>query len=89
MFMKDILVFEFGGAKSAQRLFREAEASTGLQLHGLTVTNSHHAEQSVHVSATIYVPLNSPEDKRAAAKVLLEVDQELLESTFKCQRVRR
>lgn len=89
MFIKDIRVFEFGGAKSARRLFGEGEASTGLQLQGLTVTNSHHAEQSVHVSATIYVPLNSHEDKRAAAKVLLEVDQVLLESTFKCQRVQR
>lgn len=72
-----------------RRTFVEAETSIGLQLQGPTVTNSHHAEQPVRVSATIYVLLNSHEDKRAAAKVLLEVDQELLESTFKCQRVQR
>lgn len=64
----------------------------GLQLQGPTVTNSHRAEQArvcVCVSATIYILLNSHEDKRAAQKVLLEVDQEPLESTFTCQRVQR
>lgn len=75
--------------RGLRRTFREAEAPTGLQLQGPTVTNSHHAEQPVCVSATIYILLNSHEDKRAAQKVLLEVDQEPLESTFKCQRVQR
>lgn len=75
--------------RSVRYLFGQAEALTGLQLQGLTVTNSHHAQQFVCVSGTIYVPLNSHEDKRTAGKVLLEVDQEPLESTFKCQCVQR
>lgn len=93
--MKDILVFECGDVKRfAAHVRRSRKRPLGLQLQGPTVTNSHRAEQArvcvcVCVSATIYILLNSREDKRAAQKVLLEVDQEPLESTFTCQRVQR
>lgn len=88
--MKDILVFEFAGAKTHAVPLRRSRS-----VDWPAAAGPYRNEQSPHriirvcVSATIYVPLNSHEDKRAAVKVLLEVDQEPLESTFKCRRVQR